>query len=127
MNDVKSGAANMACRCSSDNSAANVQPRSLAVTHASLTSDRQLFCLLSQFPQLLLQSDFPLVLLGRGRQHSPKDIVPHLAGNAETELKVLVMMSEVVSLHFTKISWETGVVKCIVAWTRHSLDEAPQI
>lgn len=80
-------------------------------------------------PRILLpfQSDFPLLLLGRGRQHSPKDIVPHLAGNAETELKVLVMMSEVVSLHFTKISWETGVVKCIVAWTRHSLDEAPQI
>lgn len=59
-----------------------------------------------------------MLLLGGGRQHSPKDIVPNLAGNTETELKVLVVMSEVVSLHFTKVSRETGVVKRIVAWTK---------
>lgn len=63
-----------------------------------------------------------LLLLGGGRQHSPKDIVPNLAGNTETELKVLIVMSEVVSLHFTKISRETGVVKRIVAWTKRLLD-----
>ena len=40
-----------------------------------------------------------------------EDVVPDLAGDAETKVEVLVVMSEMVFLHLTHVGWETGVMK----------------
>ena len=40
-----------------------------------------------------------------------EDVVPDLAGDAETKVEVLVVMSEMVFLHLTHVGRETGVMK----------------
>ena len=40
-----------------------------------------------------------------------EDVVPDLAGDAETEVEVLVVTSEMVFLHLTHVGRETGVMK----------------
>jgi len=48
------------------------------------------------------------------RKDSPKDIIPDLGSNAETELEVLVMMSEMVFFHFGEVLRELRVMQCVV-------------
>jgi len=43
-----------------------------------------------------------------------KDVVPYLAGHTKTEFKVLVMVGQVVFLHFLEVCWEPGMVQCVM-------------
>ena len=45
------------------------------------------------------------------REDGVEDVVPDFAGDAETEVEVLVVMSEMVFLHLTHVGRETGVMK----------------
>ena len=44
------------------------------------------------------------------RQNGVKDVVPDLAGNAKSEVEVLVVMSKMVLLHVPEIGGQTCVV-----------------
>ena len=42
-----------------------------------------------------------------------EDVVPDLAGHAEAEVEVLVVVREVVLLHLVDICWQTCVVEAV--------------
>ena len=44
------------------------------------------------------------------RQNGIKDVVPDLAGHAESEVEILVMMREMVLLHLREVRRKAGVV-----------------